>query len=409
MGYEQHRMPADGEAPNTQGEPADSQPAASAGQAESILDGGVLFASSLGGDDEAEAVSDVSLAANRWYPILGRFEIEVGESIEIAGRTAYYSSHYDWTSSDTSVATAKIGDPDRSRGTITGLKPGRVEIVHEWHDMNYREDHFVVTVAPVAKHVKLTGTSVNVVYDGTSHAAGAATATDDNGHDVLVEYQKADGTWTENPAEITATNVADSTRINIRASVPDHYYDYVYATEALTILAQSIDPDDIGAYLGVEISELERMLFYDGEEQLWAAVLEYEGIELVEGVDYTVTYNIEDLVRAGVVTMVIEGIGNYAGKVERTYAIEKAAAAPESAAEAAEADSTAEADKADSTAEAAKADSAAKASSSTAAAKSATPKTGDAAAPLAAGAALAAAGALAALLASRKLRRNARR
>ncbi len=388
-------MPADGEAPNTQGEPADSQPAASAGQAESTLDGGALFASSLGGGGEAEAVSDVSLAANRWYPILGRFEIEVGETIEIAGRTSSYPIHYDWMSSDTSVATAKIGNPDRSRGTITGLKPGRVEIVHEWHDMNYREDHFVVTVAPVAKHVKLTGTSVNVVYDGASHAAGAATATDDNGHDVLVEYQKADGTWTENPAEITATNVADSTRINIRASVPDHYHDYVYATENLTILAQSIDPDDVGAYLGVEISELERMLFYDGEEQLWAAVLDYEGIELVEGVDYTVTYNIKDLVCAGVATMVLEDIGNYAGKVERTYVIEEAAA------------------KADSTAEAAKAESSTKASStkasSTAAAKSATPKTGDAAAPLAAGAALAAAGALAALLASRKLRRNARR
>lgn len=84
-------------------------------------------------------------------------------------------------------------------------------------------------------HISLTGKDASKTYDGSALAAGTATARDDNGYAVTVEYQKADGTWTTNPADITATNVADSTTVNIRASVADHYTGYAYATQSLTV------------------------------------------------------------------------------------------------------------------------------------------------------------------------------
>ncbi len=89
-------------------------------------------------------------------------------------------------------------------------------------------------------HITLTGKDVSETYDGKSHAAGIATANDDNGHTVKVEYQKADGSWTEDPADIAATAVADSTTVNVRASVPGTYDGYVTATEKLTVTKRSV-------------------------------------------------------------------------------------------------------------------------------------------------------------------------
>ena len=64
-----------------------------------------------------------------------------------------------------------------------------------------------ITKAEIAQYVTLTPADVTKVYDGEAHAAGTATATDTNGNDLKIEYQKADGSWTENLTEITATEV----------------------------------------------------------------------------------------------------------------------------------------------------------------------------------------------------------
>ena len=66
-----------------------------------------------------------------------------------------------------------------------------------------------ITKAEIAKYVTLTPADVTKVYDGNAYAAGTATAADTNGNDLKIEYQKADGTWTENPTEITASNVSE--------------------------------------------------------------------------------------------------------------------------------------------------------------------------------------------------------
>ena len=91
--------------------------------------------------------------------------------------------------------------------------------------------------------ITLTPTDVTEVYNGEAHAAGIATASakkaEANLDGVKIEYQKADGTWTESPAEITATNVADSTTIKVRVT-SEKYTGKLEGTEELTITARPV-------------------------------------------------------------------------------------------------------------------------------------------------------------------------
>ena len=91
--------------------------------------------------------------------------------------------------------------------------------------------------------ITLTPTDVTEVYNGEAHAAGIATASakkaEANLDGVKIEYQKADGTWTENPAEITATNVADSTTVKVRVT-SENYTGKLEDTEELTITRRPV-------------------------------------------------------------------------------------------------------------------------------------------------------------------------
>ena len=98
----------------------------------------------------------------------------------------------------------------------------------------------IITKAEIAQYVTLTPVNVTKVYDGNTYAAGRATATDENGNDLKIEYQKADGSWTEDPSEITATNVSDSATVNVRVSSEGNYDGYVTGTEKLTITPKPV-------------------------------------------------------------------------------------------------------------------------------------------------------------------------
>ncbi len=78
------------------------------------------------------------------------------------------------------------------------------------------------------------------VYDGEAHAAGTARATDTNGNDLKIEYQKANGSWTEDPTEITATEVKDSVTVNVRVSSEGNYDGYVVIRQIKRCLLRQI-------------------------------------------------------------------------------------------------------------------------------------------------------------------------
>ena len=88
------------------------------------------------------------------------------------------------------------------------------------YDVWYVPADLTIWGPPIEENVTLTPADVRATYDGAPHAAGAATITDKQGNAVNIEYQKADGTWTDNPSGITATNVEDSLTVNVRAWAP---------------------------------------------------------------------------------------------------------------------------------------------------------------------------------------------
>ena len=105
---------------------------------------------------------------------------------------------------------------------------------------------------------------------------------------------------------------------------------YALASETigdLTVTEQTIDPGKDPDkpnpnYSGVTINKPSDKV-YDGKEHKWSpAVTDKEGNALVEGTDYTVEYSTSDFKNVtGTITVTITGIGNYTGKVTRTYEI----------------------------------------------------------------------------------------
>lgn len=94
-----------------------------------------------------------------------------------------------------------------------------------------------VTKGDISKYVTLNTVDVSDTYDGNHHVAGEATATDENGNDLKIEYQKSDGTWTTNRNDVYAVNVDDSGIVNVRVSSPANYGEgnYVTGTEKLVV------------------------------------------------------------------------------------------------------------------------------------------------------------------------------
>ena len=148
----------------------------------------------------------------------------------VAGETATVS--YEITGTNVGTYTGTFGNDFQ-------VMKGDVDVTANYNPTK-TPGTLAITKAEIAKYVTLTPADVTKVYDGNAYAAGTATAADTNGNDLKIEYQKADGTWTENPTEITASNVSESKTVNIRVSSEGNYDGYVTGTEKLTITARPI-------------------------------------------------------------------------------------------------------------------------------------------------------------------------
>ena len=98
-------------------------------------------------------------------------------------------------------------------------------------------------------------------------------------------------------------------------------YKVVETIGTLTVTAQSIDPDNPN-YKGITV-DAPTDVEYTGEDQTWLpTVTDGNGKALVKDTDYTVTYDNEDRTNVtGIITVTINGAGNYAGTITRTYQI----------------------------------------------------------------------------------------
>ena len=167
------------------------------------------------------------------------------------------------------------------------------------------------------KAYTVTTESDSKVYDGTALTAGGKIEGIVDGEDV--EFKVTGSQTNKGTSKNTYSLKWNGSAIETN---------YALASESigdLKVTEQSIDPGTEEKpnpdYKGVKVNSPSDSV-YDGKEHKWSpTVADKEGNALVEGTDYEVAYSTEDFTNVHTITVTIEGIGNYTGKVVRTYAI----------------------------------------------------------------------------------------
>ena len=169
-----------------------------------------------------------------------------------------------------------------------------------------------ITITPAT--LTVTTPSANKVYDGTPLTADGT---------ISGFVNKETATFTTTGSQTEVGNSKNTYSIKWNGTAKSTNYQISEAVGTLTVTQQSIDPEDPeNNYNGVTINKPSNKV-YDGKEHKWSpAVADKEGNALVEGTDYEVAYSTEDFTNVtGTITVTITGIGNYTGKVTRTYEI----------------------------------------------------------------------------------------
>ena len=160
---------------------------------------------------------------------------------------------------------------------------------------------------------KLTVTtpSVTKVFDGDALAAEGKASGFVNGETATLKTtggQTTVGT-SENGYELVWDGSAKAANYTVEENLG-----------TLTVSAQSIDPDDAGAFGGVTVGYLTDTVYNGADQRFEPEVVDRDGRALVKGRDYELSFS-GDVKNVGEVTVAVVGKGNYAGSVERTYRI----------------------------------------------------------------------------------------
>ena len=170
------------------------------------------------------------------------------------------------------------------------------------------------------RKVTLTSESGSKPYDGTPLTKPEVTVTGDGFVEGEVSGLKAIGTVTY----VSEGKVTNKITFTPGEKFQIGNYAIEMAEGKLSITGQSIvpDPNNPESYKGITISDPKDST-YDGKEHKWAPeVKDKEGKALTENTDYTVSYDKDDFTNVtGKIKVTITGIGNYTGKVEKTYKI----------------------------------------------------------------------------------------
>ena len=169
-----------------------------------------------------------------------------------------------------------------------------------------------ITITPAT--LTVTTPSANKVYDGTPLTADGT---------ISGFVNKETATFTTTGSQTEVGNSKNTYSIKWNRTAKSTNYQISEAVGTLTVTQQSIDPEDPeNNYNGVTINKPSNSV-YDGKEHKWSpAVADKEGNALVEGTDYEVAYSTSDFRNVtGTITVTITGVGNYTGKVTRTYEI----------------------------------------------------------------------------------------
>ena len=181
----------------------------------------------------------------------------------------------------------------------------------------------VVTASDSEVVTTITGHNETVEYNGSEQSV--------EGYDFVKASNKLYG---EGDFAFSGTAVAKGTNVGTYnmnlaseqfANKSGNFSKVTFAVTdgSLTITPKSIVPDPENPDNTMTV-DLPADVVYNGQDQTWAPVVKDGERTLQPGTDYTVEYSTADRTNvAGKITVTITGIGNYAGKVERTYQITK--------------------------------------------------------------------------------------
>ena len=169
------------------------------------------------------------------------------------------------------------------------------------------------TIKIIPKAATVTTDSAEKVYDGTPLTAPGRI-------EGLVEGENVTLTMTGN--QTVKGESANNYELTWDQNAVSGNYTITDSVGTLKVTEQSLDPKDPESYRNVQIDDPENKT-YNGAEQKWApTVTDAKGNVLVEGTDYTVSYDKDDFTNVtGAIKATITGIGNYKGTVEKSYQI----------------------------------------------------------------------------------------
>ena len=221
------------------------------------------------------------------------------------------------TVTDTKTGAALVRDTDYTLTYSSDvINVGTVEINVKGIGNYTGEFTKIYKITP--KEYTVTTDSAKKVYDGTALTAGGKIEGIVDGEVVVVHT-------TGSQTEVGST--PNTYKLEWKKASSKNYKLKEDSIGTLTVTEQTIDPGKDPDkpnpnYSGVTINNPSNSV-YDGKEHKWSpAVTDKEGNALVEGTDYTVEYSTSDFRNVtGTITVTISGIGNYTGKVTRTYEI----------------------------------------------------------------------------------------
>ena len=266
------------------------------------------------------------------------------DGIAITPNNATYI--YDASSHEAGVATASasVAGTDvnleyRAKGSadtewrsnpsaITAINAGTLTVEVRASAANYSGYKYAEQTLTIQKRdVELTSASASKVYDGAPLAKDWVDMGPNRPDTGFIWTDLAgDGQVHATGSQTEVGSSENAISYQLKSGAENNYNIIGEHVGTLTVTAQSItpDPQNPDSYKGVAIDEPSDHV-YDGTEHKWAPeVTDKDGNKLVEGRDYTVTYDTDDFVNVKVVNVTIAGMGSYMGTCVKAYEITKA-------------------------------------------------------------------------------------
>ena len=211
---------------------------------------------------------------------------------------------------------------------ITAINAGALTVEVRASAANYSGHKYAEQTLTIQKRdVELTSASASKVYDGAPLAKDWVDMGPNRPDTGFIWTDLAgDGQVHAKGSQTGVGSSENAISYQLKPGAENNYNIIGEHVGTLTVTAQSIapDPQNPDSYKGVAIDEPSDHV-YDGAEHKWAPeVTDKDGNKLVEGSDYTVTYDTDDFVNVKVINVTIAGMGSYMGTCVKAYEITKA-------------------------------------------------------------------------------------